>query len=161
MSGNLRVSHAESADDIAAFRRLCQEYAASLPFSLCFQNFDEEMRTLPGRYARPQGCMLLAQADDRPVGCAALRPVPEVGASICEMKRMYVQSTARGLGLGRLLAVALIDFAKSAGYDRMVLDSEPNFTAAVALYRSLGFVDRARYNNDPDPHTVFMELRLR
>lgn len=160
MSTTLRVTEVESAESIAVFRRLCQEYAASLPFSLCFQNFDEEMLSLPGRYARPQGCMLLAWTDDQPVGCAALRPLPEVGRAICEMKRMYVQPAARGLGLGRQLALTLIHIAKSAGYDRMVLDSEPSFSAAVSLYRDLGFVDRDRYNNDPDPHTLFMELRL-
>lgn len=160
MSDEARVTLVNSPDDIATFRVLCEEYAASLPFSLCFQNFDDEMRTLPGRYATPQGCMLLAWSGVQPVGCAALRPVPEVGPSVCEMKRMYVGPSARGMGLGRLLAEALLEFARSAGYERMVLDSEPRFVAALSLYTSLGFVHRSRYNNDPDPHTVFMELRL-
>jgi GNAT superfamily N-acetyltransferase len=160
MSAEARVSLVDSPDDVATFRALCEEYAASLPFSLCFQSFDDEMRTLPGRYAQPKGCMLLAWSGMHPAGCAALRPVPEVGPGVCEMKRMYVRPTARGIGLGRDLAEALIQFAKSAGYERMVLDSEPSFAAALSLYESLGFVHRSRYNNDPDPHTVFMELRL-
>lgn len=161
MPPDVSVQLVQSPEHVAEFRVLCEEYAASLPFSLCFQDFDGEMRTLPGRYAEPQGCMLLALADAEPVGCAALRPVPEVSPGICEMKRMYVRPSARGLGVGRRLADALIGFAKSAGYDRMVLDSEPSFAAAISLYVSLGFVYRDRYNNDPDPHTVFMELWLR
>lgn len=150
-----------SEADLRAFRLLCEEYAASLPFSLCFQNFDDEMATLPGRYAPPAGCLLLARHAGEAVGCAALRPVPEVAPGVCEMKRMYVRPSARGLGLGRKLAEALIAYAREADYARMVLDSEPDFAAAMALYRSLGFRDRARYNDDPNPHTVFMELELR
>ncbi len=160
MSAEARVTLVNSPHDVATFRALCEEYAASLPFSLCFQNFEDEMRTLPGRYAPPQGCMLLAWSGVHAVGCAALRPVPDVGPGVCEMKRMYVRPSARGMGLGRRLAEALIQFATSAGHERMVLDSEPGFAAALSLYTSLGFAHRSRYNNDPDPHTVFMELRL-
>lgn len=161
MPNRTEVRFVDVPRETAVFRALCEEYAASLPFSLCFQNFEGEMRGLPGRYAQPGGCMMLGSVGEEAVGCAAVRPVPEVAAGLCEMKRMYVRPTARGLGLGRRLAERLIEFARSAGYERMVLDSEPSFEAAIALYRSLGFEFRARYNDDPDPHTVFMELRLR
>lgn len=160
MASHVSIHLAQSQEQVAQFRALCQEYADSLPFSLCFQDFDGEMRNLPGRYANPRGCMLLAVSGNQPIGCVALRPVAEVGHDVCEMKRMYVRPAARGLGAGRRLAESLLEFARSAGYDRMVLDSEPSFVAAIALYKALGFVVRDRYNNDPDPHTVFMELRL-
>ncbi|GJQ29308.1 MAG: N-acetyltransferase [Phycisphaerae bacterium] len=145
------------------FEALCREYAASLPFSLCFQGFDEEMRTLPGKYAQPKGVILLAYVNSEPAGCVALREIehqPGDAAPVCEMKRMFVRPAFRGLGLGRALAERLLVFARNAGYATMKLDSEDTFTAAIALYRSLGFADIPRYNDDPHPHTVWLAKRL-
>jgi putative acetyltransferase len=150
-------------EDFDNFRALCREYAESLPFSLCFQGFDQEMAGLPGKYAAPTGAMLLAKVDGRPAGCAALRPIdalPGDPVPVCEMKRMFVRPEYRGLGLGRLLAEELLSRARNAGYRMMKLDSEPDFTAAMSLYRALGFVDIARYNDDPHPQTVYLGLRL-
>ncbi len=163
----MRASNAAQLTDAAA---LFCEYAASLPFSLDFQGFDAEVAGLPGRYAEPRGVILVAYATDAvgaaagasasgmPVGCIALRQV--IDEQTCEMKRMYVRPSYRGAGLGRRLAVGLIEFARGAGYRRMVLDTEPDFAAAVRLYRSLGFMDTFRYNDDPNPHTLFMERGL-
>ncbi len=163
------TSTAQLADAAALFR----EYAASLPFSLDFQGFEAELAGLPGRYAEPRGVILVAYAVARnaaadgsaqpgaasePVACIALRPI--LDDTTCEMKRMYVRPTHRGIGLGRRLAVELIEFARGAGYTRMLLDTEPDFAAAVGLYRSLGFMDTFRYNDDPNPHTLFMERGL-
>lgn len=164
MKSGFKLDHVEDVEGWRRAAALFREYAQGLPFSLCFQGFDEELKTLPGKYAKPRGTIILANRIDEggviadPVGCVALRPI--VDERTCEMKRMYVKPTSRGLGLGRLLAEELIRFARSVGYARMLLDSEPDFAAAMGLYRSLGFVDTERYNDDPHPQTVFMELRL-
>ncbi len=159
----MRVVEANAPDGVATFAVLCREYAASLPFSLCFQGFEEELAGLPGKYARPRGCMLLALADGLPAGCVAMRPIeplPGDPAPVCEMKRLWVRPTHRKLGIGRLLCERLISEAKAAGYALMKLDSEPDFSAAMGLYASLGFTPIARYNDDPHPQTVYLGLPL-
>lgn len=154
------IIRATTSEQLAQAAGLFREYAASLPFSLCFQGFDEELVSLPGKYAPPAGVILLAMAGETPVGCIAMRPLPDLGAGVCEMKRMYVVPAWQGRGIGRRLAEQLLADARAAGHTFMKLDSEPDMVAAVGLYRSLGFTPCERYNNDPHPQTVFMELRL-
>lgn len=162
--GPILLQHVQTEPGLSVAAGLFREYAAGLPFSLCFQGFDDELKTLPGRYAQPRGTIILAHrvlADGtagEAVGCVALRAI--LDERTCEMKRMYVKPTCRGLGVGRFLAEELIRFARGAGYARMLLDSEPDFAAAMGLYRSLGFQPTERYNDDPHPQTVFMERRL-
>lgn len=160
MQPPVSIIRATTRAQLTAAAELFREYAASLPFSLCFQGFEEELATLPGKYAPPTGVILLAMAGETPVGCIAMRPLPDLGAAVCEMKRMYVVPTRQGQGIGRRLAEQLIAEARAAGHTLMKLDSEPDMAAAMGLYRSLGFVPCDRYNNDPHPQTVFMELRL-
>ncbi|HEX8814418.1 MAG TPA: GNAT family N-acetyltransferase [Terriglobales bacterium] len=157
-TNSLVIRQSDSATDIAHARELFLEYAQSLGFSLCFQDFDAELKTLPGKYAAPSGRLLLAEYDGKLAGCGAFRPVDE---AICEMKRLYVRSTFRGKGLGRKLADELIRQARSIGYERMRLDTvEPVMQSAVAMYRVMGFREIAPYCENPNPGTLYMELEL-
>ena len=144
-------------DDLPVIRALFTEYIASLGLDLRFQNPEAERAALPGDYAPPRGALMIAEQDGQPVGIGAMRPLPDGTA---EMKRMYLRPSARGKGAGRALAVALIDAAREAGYGVMRLDTQRDFTAAVALYRRLGFRERARYNDNPLPGSLFMALDL-
>jgi GNAT superfamily N-acetyltransferase len=150
---------AATPDDIGSVRALFREYAASLPFSLCFQGFEDELATLPGKYAAPAGRLLLAfdGPERAPVGCIALRPLQ---AGICEMKRLFVRPSHRSRGLGRLLCQRLIEEARVAGYRTMRLDTSADMIPAQRLYASLGFRPIPRYNDDPLEDTIFMELNL-
>ncbi len=139
-------------------RTLFEEYAESLDFDLCFQNFAEELAELPGPYRKPRGRLYLALYGGNPAGCIALRSL-ELG--ICEMKRLYVRSAFRRKGIGRALSELLIDEAKAAGYLRMRLDSIESMSAAIALYRSLGFQEIPAYRHNPIPGAVFLELELK
>ena len=143
--------------DLETVRALFTEYIASLGLDLSFQNVEAELAALPGAYAPPRGALLLAKQDGQAFGIGAMRPLPDGSA---EMKRMYVRPAARGLGGGRLLAAGLIAAARAGGYRRMRLDTQRDFTAAVALYRSLGFIETARYNDNPLPGALFMALDL-
>ena len=139
-------------------RTLFREYADSLEFDLDFQDFDRELSSLPGAYAEPRGRLLLAFADNRPVGCIALRPLSQ---EIGEMKRLYVRPGFRRFGLGRVLAETLIENARSIGYTRMRLDTTPSMAAARRLYQTLGFVDIPPYCFNPLEGACYMELELR
>lgn len=144
--------------EIKTARELFVEYGQSLGFSLCFQSFDQEYASLPGKYAPPRGRLLLAEVDGQPAGCVALRPL-ETG--VCEMKRLYVRPEFRGLHLGRLLAETVINEAKLVGYQAMRLDTvEDKMQSAVALYRTLGFREISPYTVNPEASVIFMELEL-
>lgn len=126
--------------DRGAIVALLRQYEAGLGVSLCFQGFEAEVAGLPGAYAPPRGLMLLARepCSGQLVGIVALRPVPD-SPDMCEMKRLYVGPSARGLGLGRRLALAIMEEARRLGYARMCLDTLPTMTEAQTLYRALGF----------------------
>jgi putative acetyltransferase len=152
-------AQAESPAQIAQVRELFLEYAQSLGFSLCFQNFDQELANLPGDYAPPDGRLLLAQYEGQPAGCVALRKLGEEG--ICEMKRLYLRPQSRGKGLGRILTARIIAEARSIGYRRMRLDTvEPVMKDAVAMYRRIGFREIAPYCKNPMAGALYMELVL-
>jgi putative acetyltransferase len=155
----LNIIPAETADLISTARELIMEYAAWLEFKLCFQGFDEEMRTLPGKYAPPSGRLLLALWDQRPAGVIALRALDEPG--LCEMKRLYVRPEFRGHGIGRILVERVIADAAEIGYSRMRLDTiQGKMGDAIAMYRRLGFRETAPYYSTPVGETLFMELAL-
>ncbi len=146
-------------EDMDLVRQLFREYEAGLGVSLDFQGFEEELATLPGKYAPPEGALLLDWAGEEASGCVALRPLEAGG--VCEMKHLYVRPTLRGTGLGRQLAEGIVAEARARGYGVMRLDTLPERTGtAVALYRSLGFVDIAPYNDNPLAGVLHMELRL-
>jgi ribosomal protein S18 acetylase RimI-like enzyme len=145
-------------EHIEQVRSLFLEYGNSLGFSLCFQSFDEELKTLPGAYAPPNGRLLLARYADHAAGCIALR---QLEAGVCEMKRLYVRPDDRGLGMGRMLVDRLIAEARAIGYQRMRLDTVASaMQDAVALYRRMGFQEIAAYSAIPIESALWMELVL-
>lgn len=154
----LRLVQAETAEHIERVRELFEEYAASLGFDLCFQDFGNELAGLPGDYAAPDGRLLLAIDGREVIGCVALRNAAE---GICEMKRLYVRPEFRGRGIGRDLAAAIIEEARRIGYRRMRLDTVASMKEAIALYQSLGFKAIQPYRYNPLERCMFMELTLK
>ena len=146
----------ESGAELEETRSLLVEYAESLNFNLCFQSFDDELRTLPGVYAAPHGRLILAQVDGRAAGCIALKPLE---ATICEMKRLYVRPSFRGRQLGAALVSRAIDDARAGGYRSMRLDTIGRaMDHAIALYRSAGFQEIPSYYANPLPGALYFEL---
>lgn len=157
------ISQADSPAKVAQVRELFLEYAESLGFSLCFQDFDQELAGLPGDYAPPEGRLLLVECEGQVAGCVALHKLEPGDAEpcACEMKRLYLRPQFRGQGLGRALAERIIAEARQVGYQRMRLDTvEPVMKDAVAMYRKLGFKEIAPYCKNPIAGALYMELEL-
>ncbi len=153
----LKILDAEAGGNLESVRELFGEYSGSLNFDLCFQNFDEELANLPGDYALPAGCLLVAMYQDQVAGCVAIRRIDE---GVCEMKRLYVRPQFRRKGIGQALAKAVIERAKKIGYRQMRLDTAPTMNVARGLYESLGFKDIGPYRFNPIEGAAFMELTL-
>jgi len=154
----MRIIQVHTTSDIEAVRTLFREYERFLGVDLCFQGFEEELATLPGRYAPPQGRLLLAQVGEQAAGCVALRPLQEAG--VCEMKRLFIRPAYRGQGLGLMLAQRIIHAAITVGYTVMRLDTLDTLERAMQLYETLGFRRCAPYYANPLPGVVYWERAL-
>ena len=148
-------------EELEATRVIFREYAAALEVDLCFQNFEAELASLPGEYAEPRGCLLLAKIGSKIAGCCALRPLDAaVYPSACEMKRLFVRDSFRGMGLGRQLAEATMEAATLAGYKHLLLDTLDDMEAARALYADLGFEEIPPYYHNPIAGAHYLLARL-
>jgi putative acetyltransferase len=158
MPEQLTIVPAQSAEELNTVRRLLLEYWENRKLETYVFNFDQELAGLPGAYAPPDGRLFLAQWENEPAGCVALRKLEPY---ICEMKRLYLSPQFRGKGIGKVLAEFIISEARNIGYKKMRLDTiQSNMQEAIALYRQLGFNEIAPYRVNPLPGVVFMELVL-
>lgn len=152
------LRHARFPEDAGAVLAIWREFVASPSVSLAHQNNEAEFADLPGKYAPPDGRLLVAERDGQIVGCIAFRKVDE---RICEMKRLYVRPQERGRGIGRRLSERLLAEARDAGYSEMRLDVLEEFERARALYTTLGFEPAEPIAFNPLPGTSFLGLKLR
>ena len=152
---------APTPNDMDAVRQIFQEYADSLNIDLEFQGFESEIADLPGEYAAPRGQILLAHVDGALAGCCALRPLDDCDyPNAAEMKRLFVRKAFRGFGLGRHLVDSILDSARQAGYDHVLLDTLDDMEAARALYVDLGFESIEPYYHNPLPGAHYLKVDL-
>jgi putative acetyltransferase len=140
-------------------RVLFREYQQLVGEPICFKAFKHEVAGLPGDYAEPTGCLLIAEIEGRDVGCVAVRPLAGDPAA-AELKRLYVRPDVRGVGIGRILVTGAIEFARQAGYRRIQLDTLETMEAARRLYESRGFQNILPSEGQPREHPILMELKL-
>ena len=154
----MELIQATTGEQIEAARELFKEYASGLAIDMCFQSFDHELQTLPGKYATPDGRLLLAYAENELAGCIALRKLDD---RTCEMKRLFLRPGFRGRGYGRRMINDLVEQARMIGYVRMRLDTLPGkMDAAIALYRELGFEEIPAYYYNPLEGAVYLERTI-
>jgi GNAT superfamily N-acetyltransferase len=154
----MTIAPVESIIDIEGVRALFRRYGESLSFSLAYQSFDAELAGLPAPYVPPHGSLLVAKSGLDYLGVVGLK---RLSVGIAEIKRLYVVPETRGCGIGRTLFTRIIDDAWEKGYERIRLDSHRSSMAtAIAIYRSLGFVEIPPYGPHLDGEIAFFEKSL-
>lgn len=156
--GNIEFKIVIGQDMIEEVKQILLEYAQSLDIDLSFQDFEIELKTLPGKYGPPDGILILALVNAKAAGCVALRKISE---NICEMKRLFVRDEYKGLGIGKRLTTMIIEEASKLNYHYIRLDTLSTMEKAQDLYKTLGFYDIEPYVYNPTCGARFMELKLR
>jgi ribosomal protein S18 acetylase RimI-like enzyme len=154
----LAIIEAKTKNHLLIIRQLFKEYGTAIGIDLSFQQFDDELNTLPGKYSSPGGGLFIAMINARPVGCVAFRPFEIPG--IAELKRLFVRLEARGKNIGEALSVHAIDAAKNAGYSCIRLDTLPTMHSAQKLYLKLGFKEIPPYRFNPFTGAKYFELEM-
>lgn len=147
-----------SVEDLGIVRTLWREYWNFLNLPEDFQGFGDELRTLPGLYADPEGRLLLARVEGRPAGTIGLRPL---NGRACEGKRLYVRPEFRSKRIGQALLTVLIEEARAIGYREIYGDTLPSMGSALALYRKFGFSEVGPYSSHPTPGAIYLRLILK
>ncbi len=157
----VHVICAQSEWELQASRTIFRAYANALAVPECFQDFEQELESLPGEYAAPRGQLLIALVSGEVIGCCALRPLDNVDyADACEMRRLYVNPAYRSWGIGRVLAEAQLDYARICGYRCVLLDTLSDMEAARALYDELGFEEIPPYYFNPIAGAHYLKAEL-
>ena len=161
MTSSIRFLTPSSPDELTALRLIFREYGDSLKVDLCFQGFEAELAELPGEYVQPRGALRMVFVNEELAGCCALRPLDTVDyPNACEMKRLYVRSGFRGIGVGRQLAETILDCARLADYDCVLLDTLSEMESARALYQDLGFEEIPPYYHNPIEGAHYLKVKL-
>lgn len=153
----LKFVEANDLENLENVKILFTEYSNSLNIDLCFQDFNNELKTLPGKYEKPSGSLILAFVDENLAGCVALKKLED---KVCELKRLYVRDKFRGLKIGKILLEEIVEEAKKIGYTYMRLDTLPSMKSAQGLYEKIGFYDLDPYTYNPIEGARYMELKL-
>lgn len=171
MQSSVSIRQASSSPDVETIAECFRTYTEWLSEDLTHQDYATELKALPGKYAAPNGALLLAvdSETDAPLGCIAMRPLDlppshpimqQGAARCCEVKRLFVFPEARGRQVARKLVQEVIQRARDAKYHHIFLDSLSRMTAAIQLYRSEGFAEAAPYNESPLEGTVYYSKKL-
>jgi putative acetyltransferase len=147
----------KSIEEFEQLKALFIEYQNFLAVDLCFQSFEHELLNINEIYKQPKGNIFIVKVESKVIACIAMKPINEAE---CEMKRLYVKPEYRGLGLGKLLANALIQYATDQGYKLMKLDTLTKLNEAVNLYKSFGFVATSPYVYNPLNEVLYFEKTL-
>jgi GNAT superfamily N-acetyltransferase len=154
---SFNITPVRTVEDLEATINLFRAYAESLDIDLAFQNFENEMATMPEKYAPPTGELLLARnSEGEPISCLGLRPFEPSGSDCCEMKRLYTLPTVRGFVVGKALVITILDIARTLGYKEIKLDILPSMEVAIGLYKQVGFVETEAYYDTPIVETIFL-----
>ena len=154
----IQIKIAEHPQDFSEAKKLILDYVTWLGIDLSFQNFDQEINNLENMYNKLDGGLLLASINNQAAGVAGIRKFDN---KECELKRMFVKSGFRNLGIGKLLLAGSIELAKRLNYEIIKLDTADFMKAAIKLYKDYGFIEIAQYRYNPHESARYFELNLR
>ncbi|OAA92596.1 GNAT family N-acetyltransferase [Clostridium coskatii] len=160
MDVTIRLAYKEKEELIQLFKEYTESILAEgeeVIACLKSQHYSDEINGIAEKYGLPEGRLYIASIDNNSVGCIALRKVDE---DYCEMKRLYVRPGNRGKHIGRKLMEQIISDAKEIGYKHIRLDTFPFMDKAIKMYKNYGFYEIERYNDNPAPTAVFMQLDI-
>ena len=147
----------DGKDYLSEVKELIQEYSRHLGRDLSFQNIEDELKDPSHKYTAPEGTLLVAIEGEKVLGMVAYHRHSDTR---CEMKRLYVRPTARGMHLGDTLVSAILAHAKKAGYQEIVLDTIVPLKAAISLYKKHGFEECEAYYYNPMDDVIYMRKGL-
>ena len=157
MGDKFIIREASGSDEMKTAHKLINDYMVELCEDLCFQDVEQELATLPGPYARPEGVIFFGILNDEPEATAMIA-LKKLDGKTCEMKRLYVAPHHRSHGMGEALVKRLLAEAKAMSYELMRLDTLARLTPAIALYERYGFIKTNAYNDaDLAGITYFMK----
>lgn len=142
---------------IQQIKELIIEYTKRLGRDLSFQNLDDELKDPAKKYTSPEGELLVAVEGEDVLGMIAYHKHSDTR---CEMKRLYVKPSCRGMKLGEKLIEELMVHARQAGYKEMVLDTIVPLQSAIHLYKKLGFAECEPYYHNPMPDVLYFRKEL-
>ncbi len=168
MEKEYKIAPARWPEDLEEARLLLFRYGQYLEASpsgsgsVCIVGYEAELRGLPGKYAEKEADLLLARIQGEQAGCVAItQRVLKDGVRAAELKRLWVEPRFRGRGVGRGLVISAIEWARSKECGAVVLDTVSEaMPEAGELYRSLGFQEIERFNDNPVPGVRFYKLML-
>jgi putative acetyltransferase len=168
MTTDYEIAIARWPEDIEEARALLTNYGQYLAASpvgaagMCLAGYEAELRALPGKYVAKEADLLLARVAGEGAGCAAIaQRMLKHGTRAAEMKRLWIEPRFRGRGLGRALVGSAIEWARSREYSAVVLDTvNVAMPEAAELYRSMGFTETGRFNDNPISGVRFYILKL-
>lgn len=154
-----QIIRASTLEELDIIRALFTEYQKEIGADLCFQSFEEELDSLPGKYSYPDGELLLLKDlnENKYVGCVGVR---KLEGNHCEMKRLFVKNGHRSKKYGYALANAILKTARQIGYSEIWLDTLTDLKAAITLYKKLGFEETDSYYNNPLDNVIYMKKIL-
>ncbi len=165
MKQQIHIKEANSISDFVQVKKLMLEYidwlmnegGAEVKATLSSQNIDKELNTLAQTYGKPNGSVFLVYHHENAVALAGIKRFTD---KECEVKRMFVQQSSRGLGIGRLLLSRCIESAKSLNYKCIKLDTLDFMKSAIKLYTDHGFVEIEAYRHNSHDEARYFKLDL-
>jgi putative acetyltransferase len=158
MAALFKLTLVSSPAGYELFKALLLEYAGRDLADPQKSTIWKDIEQLPGRYAAPEGAVVLAYVGDELVGCGALTATTHSG--MAEIKRVYVRDGFRRIGLARALTEALVQQARQSGYRTAAICTWPHNAQALALYRQMGFEAIASFREPSKAHLIFLGLPL-
>jgi putative acetyltransferase len=130
------IEHKDNVDLATVIRATLTEFGANKPGTVYFDPTTDALFEL---FRTPGSFYFIATIDNKVVGGCGIYPTENLPTGTCELVKLYLQTNARGTGLGKQLMEKAMHWAKEYGYNQIYLESMPELSKAVSIYEKVGF----------------------